>query len=92
MRSAGSSYLTANTIGEALAARLNEPDGLEIVVVLRLLSHGWLEEITMQNLRRNLIDRLEKADNSGRFHVYYPYIEGLEEYVHRRAFKGDDRR
>jgi phospholipase D1/2 len=72
-------YLTAHTIGEALAARLNEPDGPEIVVVLRLLSHGWLEEVTMQNLRRNFIDRLEKADHSGRFYVYYPDIEGLEE-------------
>ena len=72
-------YLTAHTIGEALAARLSEPDGPEIVVVLRLLSHGWIEEITMQNLRRNLIDRLEKADHSRRFHVYYPDIEELEE-------------
>lgn len=62
-------YLTAHKIGEALAVRLSEPDGPEIVVVLRLLSHGWLEEVTMQNLRRNLIDRLGQADHSGRFHV-----------------------
>jgi uncharacterized membrane protein YdjX (TVP38/TMEM64 family) len=71
-------YFTAHAVGEALAARLAEPEGPEIIVVLRLLSHGWLEELTMQNLRRNLIDRLQKADHARRFHVYYPFIDGLE--------------
>jgi phospholipase D1/2 len=71
-------YFTAHAIGEALAARLGAPEGPEIIVVLRLLSHGWLEELTMQNLRRNLIDRLQKADHGGRFHVYYPFIDGLQ--------------
>src|SRR4051812_47779803 len=51
-------YFTAHKIGEALAARLVEPDGPEIVVVTRLLSHGWLEEVTMQVLRTRLIQAL----------------------------------
>jgi phosphatidylserine/phosphatidylglycerophosphate/cardiolipin synthase-like enzyme len=55
-------YFTADAVGAALAKRLGEPDGPEIVVVLRLLSHGWLEEVTMQNLRRALIARLRAAD------------------------------
>jgi phosphatidylserine/phosphatidylglycerophosphate/cardiolipin synthase-like enzyme/uncharacterized membrane protein YdjX (TVP38/TMEM64 family) len=71
-------YFTSHTVGEALATTLAEPEGPEIIVVLRLLSHGWLEELTMQNLRRNLIDRLQRADHAGRFHVYYPFIDGLE--------------
>jgi phosphatidylserine/phosphatidylglycerophosphate/cardiolipin synthase-like enzyme/membrane protein DedA with SNARE-associated domain len=87
-------YFTAQAIGEALAARLAEPEGPEIVVVLRLLSHGWLEELTMQNLRRNLIDRLQKADHAGRFHVYYPFIDGLAEGtcidVHSKVMIVDD--
>lgn len=87
-------YFTGQAIGEALAARLAEPDGPEIIVVLRLLSHGWLEELTMQNLRRNLIDRLQKADHAGRFHVYYPFIEGLQEGtcidVHSKVLIVDD--
>jgi phosphatidylserine/phosphatidylglycerophosphate/cardiolipin synthase-like enzyme/uncharacterized membrane protein YdjX (TVP38/TMEM64 family) len=87
-------YFTAHAIGEALAARLAEPDGPEIVVVLRLLSHGWLEELTMQNLRRNLIDRLQKADHRGRLHVYYPFIEGLQDGtcidVHSKVMVVDD--
>jgi phosphatidylserine/phosphatidylglycerophosphate/cardiolipin synthase-like enzyme/uncharacterized membrane protein YdjX (TVP38/TMEM64 family) len=87
-------YFTAHAVGEALAARLAEPEGPEIIVVLRLLSHGWLEEVTMQNLRRNLIDRLQKADRAGRFHVYYPFIEGLESGtcidVHSKVLIVDD--
>ena len=87
-------YFTSHAVGEALAARLAQPDGPEIVVVLRLLSHGWLEELTMQNLRRNLIDRLQKADRAGRFHVYYPFIDGLEEGtcidVHSKVLIIDD--
>jgi phosphatidylserine/phosphatidylglycerophosphate/cardiolipin synthase-like enzyme/uncharacterized membrane protein YdjX (TVP38/TMEM64 family) len=72
-------YFTAHSVGEALAARLAEPAGPEIVVVLRRLSHGWLEELTMQNLRKALIGRLRAADVHGRLHVYYHDIEGLNE-------------
>jgi phospholipase D1/2 len=72
-------YFTAPRIGAALEKRLAEPDGPEIVVVLRLLSHGWLEEATMHVLRTRLIQRLQQADRHGRFRVYYPHIPGLAE-------------
>src|SRR2546430_13013350 len=62
----------------ALEKRLAEPDGPEIVLVLRLLSHGWLEEHTMHVLRTRLIERLRKADRHGRFHVYYPHVRSEE--------------
>src|SRR5207344_3381450 len=35
-------YFTAGKIGAALATRLAEPDGPEVVVVTRRLSNGWL--------------------------------------------------
>jgi phosphatidylserine/phosphatidylglycerophosphate/cardiolipin synthase-like enzyme/uncharacterized membrane protein YdjX (TVP38/TMEM64 family) len=72
-------YFTSQRIGDALAARLAEGDGPEIVVVLRLLSHGWLEELTMQSLRGRLIERLRAADTGKRLSVYYPFIDGLPE-------------
>lgn len=72
-------YFTSYRIGEALAARLQEDDPPEIVLVTRLLSHGWLEEMTMHVLRTRLIRDLRAADRHGRFQVYYPYIEGLAE-------------
>jgi phospholipase D1/2 len=72
-------YFTAPRIAAALEQRLAEPDGPEIVLVLRLLSHGWLEEATMHVLRTKLIQKLQKADRHGRFRVYYPHIPNLAE-------------
>jgi phosphatidylserine/phosphatidylglycerophosphate/cardiolipin synthase-like enzyme/uncharacterized membrane protein YdjX (TVP38/TMEM64 family) len=87
-------YFTAPRIAAALEKRLAEPDGPEIVLVLRLLSHGWLEEATMHVLRTRLLQRLREADRHGRFHVYYPHIEGLPESccidVHSKVMVADD--
>jgi phosphatidylserine/phosphatidylglycerophosphate/cardiolipin synthase-like enzyme/uncharacterized membrane protein YdjX (TVP38/TMEM64 family) len=87
-------YFTAPRIAAALESRLAEPDGPEIVLVLRLLSHGWLEEHTMHVLRTRLIQRLRQVDRYGRFHVYYPNIPGLPDSccldVHSKAMVIDD--
>lgn len=72
-------YFTARKVGEALAARLAQPDCPEIVLVTRLLSHGWLEEVTMHVLRTRLIRELQAADRNGKFNVYYPHVAGLAE-------------
>ena len=50
-------YFTSPRIAAALEKRLAEPDGPEIVLVLRLLSHGWLEEHTMHVLRTRLVQQ-----------------------------------
>jgi len=88
-------YFTAPRIAAALEKRLGEPDGPEIVLVLRLLSHGWLEEHTMHVLRTRLIERLRKADRFGRCHVYYPHVPGLKDGccldVHSKLMIVDDR-
>jgi phosphatidylserine/phosphatidylglycerophosphate/cardiolipin synthase-like enzyme/uncharacterized membrane protein YdjX (TVP38/TMEM64 family) len=72
-------YFTSDSIGRALKASLEQPDGPEIVLVTRLLSHGWLEENTMSVLRTRLVRLLREADRHGRFHAYYPHVEGLIE-------------
>ncbi|HET7501149.1 MAG TPA: VTT domain-containing protein, partial [Kofleriaceae bacterium] len=88
-------YFTAPRIAAALEKRLAEPDGPEIALVVRLLSHGWLEEATMHVLRTRLIQRLQKADRYGRFRVYYPHVPGLDEGccvdVHSKLMIVDDR-
>jgi len=87
-------YFTSNAVGTALERRLAEPSGPEIVVVTRLLSHGWLEEMTMHVLRSRLVRRLRAADRHGRFHIYYPHIDGLAEGtcidVHSKIMIADD--
>jgi len=72
-------YFTSQKIADALAKRLAEPDGPEIVMVTRLLSHGWLEENTMTLLRTKLVRELRAVDAHKHFHVYYPHVEGLDE-------------
>jgi len=87
-------YFTSHVVAEALEQRLTESQGPEIVVVIRRLSHGWLEELTMHNLRKALIARLHAADRHGRLRVYYPHIEGLVEGtcidVHSKVMIVDD--
>lgn len=70
-------YFTSERIGAALEARLAEPDGPEIVLVTRLLSHGWLEEATMHVLRTRLVRQLRAADRYGRFRAWYPHVDAL---------------
>jgi phospholipase D1/2 len=88
-------YFTAPRIAAALAERLMEPDGPEIVLVLRLLSHGWLEEHTMHVLRGRLIEKIKQSDRFGRFHAYSPHIPNLPDAccldVHSKLMIVDDR-
>ncbi|OGA60887.1 MAG: phospholipase [Betaproteobacteria bacterium RIFCSPLOWO2_12_FULL_65_14] len=90
-----SQYFTAPRLAAALEQRLAEPGGPEVVLVLRLLSHGWLEEHTMHVLRTRLIRRLKQADRYGRFRVYYPHMPGLPQGwcldVHSKAMVVDER-
>jgi len=87
-------YFTAFRIGEALAARLAEPDGPEVVMVLRQLCYGWLEEHTMQTLRTALLERLRHADAHGRLRVFYAHVDGLADgiciNVHSKVMIVDD--
>ncbi len=87
-------YFTSHKIADALAARLAEPDGPQIVLVVRLLSHGWLEEHTMEVLRTQNIKKLIAADRSNRFRVYYPFVPELKEGtcvdIHSKVLAVDD--
>lgn len=89
-----SQYLTSNTIGDALARRLQEQSGPEIVVVLPRETAGWLEQVTMDVLRARLLERLRQADRHGRLKIYYPDIPGLVDEcvcVHAKVMIVDDK-
>src|SRR5207245_1978220 len=55
-------YLISAAVGEALANRLREADGPEIILVISRKSGGWLEEATMDVLRSRLLRWLRDAD------------------------------
>lgn len=87
-------YFTSKAIGDALADSLSAPSGPEVIVVVRKLSHGWLEAMTMETLRTALLRKLFDADRHKRLNVYFPHIDGLQEGtcidVHSKLMIVDD--
>lgn len=85
-------YFAARCIGEALAARLREPDGPEVVVINSQRARGWVEEKAMGAARQRLLAYLREADQHGRFRIYRPVTaNGAPIYVHAKVLIVDDR-
>ncbi len=84
-------YFTSPAAGEALAARLAEPDGPEIVAVSTEHSPSWFDRMTMDKTRSALIRRLQGADRHGRFHAFCPETDaGRTVIVHAKCTIIDD--
>lgn len=85
-------YLAARSVAEALAARLREADGPEVVIVLPRRSESTLEQQSMDSARELLLRLLWDADEFGRVGVYWPAIKGgISVYVHSKVMVIDDR-
>ncbi|HVO91271.1 MAG TPA: VTT domain-containing protein [Terriglobales bacterium] len=67
-------YVTSAVIGDALAKRLSEPEGPEVIIVTSQASRGWLESATMDVLRARLVKRLCAADHHRRMRIYRPVV------------------
>ncbi len=70
-------YFTSKVLSDALTKRLAEPDGPEIIVVLRLTTDGWLESSTMGALRTAMLKQITAVDQYGHFFPLYPHVPGL---------------
>lgn len=87
-----SQYLASARIADALAERLAEPGGPEVVIVNPQTAAGWLEEQAMDSARALVLRRLHDADRHGRLRAYYPVTEkGEPIYVHAKVLIIDDR-
>jgi phosphatidylserine/phosphatidylglycerophosphate/cardiolipin synthase-like enzyme len=86
-------YITAPIYAEALAARLAEPDGPEVVIVSTAKAPSWFDHMTMDRTRSSFIERLTAADVHGRFHAYCPYTKQGQTniIVHSKVSIIDDR-
>jgi uncharacterized membrane protein YdjX (TVP38/TMEM64 family) len=87
-------YLTSEAIGAALARRLAEPEGPEVVVVLPREEHGWLEQSSMGVMRARLLRHLHASNHHDRLRLFYPTIPDLEHAcmnVHAKVMIVDDR-
>ncbi|OBF81209.1 phospholipase [Mycobacterium sp. 852002-51163_SCH5372311] len=85
-------YLAARRIADALAARLREDEGPEIVIVLPRKGNNPLERGTMDGARHRLIQVLWAADDHHRLGVYWPATDrGTPIYIHSKVLVVDDR-
>jgi phospholipase D1/2 len=86
-------YFTSPRIADALAARLEEPDGPEIIVVNPKDCHGWLETNTMCAFRDTVFRQLERADRHGRLRLVYPIVSRIQDvstFIHSKVMIVDD--
>jgi phosphatidylserine/phosphatidylglycerophosphate/cardiolipin synthase-like enzyme len=89
-----SQYFTNETIGDALARRLAEPDGPEIVIVSPAECEGWLERNTMGAFRADVFKRLLEADTYKRLRLVQPMASrarNVPTFVHSKVMVADDR-
>ncbi|MDH4441093.1 MAG: phospholipase D-like domain-containing protein [Rhizobium sp.] len=88
---AESQYFASRAIAQAIARRLSEPDGPEIVLVNPTTSDNWLGQIAMDTARARLAESLRRHDTYGRFRIYHPITsKGQPIYVHAKLMIVDD--
>ena len=89
-------YLSSYEVGKALARRLREPDGPEMIIVVTKSSRGIFEQYVMAHNRNRVIRQLRAADRHSRLRMMYamlPRQEGGEHelLVHSKVMVVDDR-
>jgi phosphatidylserine/phosphatidylglycerophosphate/cardiolipin synthase-like enzyme len=65
-------YFTSPLIASALARRLAEPKGPEVVLIGTEHSPSYFDQATMDRTRVTFIERLKRADKHGRLQAYSP--------------------
>jgi phospholipase D1/2 len=89
-----SQYFTNDALARALGARLQEPQGPEIVVVIPQECHGWVEQQTMGALRAEALHHLLEADRWRRLRIVYPAASrthACPTFIHSKVMVVDDR-
>jgi phospholipase D1/2 len=88
-------YLSSFTVGRAIARRLRDPNGPEIVIVVTKSSRGIFEHYIMAHNRNRVIRQMKAADKYGRLRVMYAIVpgNGQEEHellIHSKVMVVDD--
>ena len=87
-----SQYFASRRIAEAIAERLKEQDGPEVVLINPDGAEGWLEAKAMDSARARLMKLVHEADVHDRFRIYYPVNDARTPiYVHAKIMIADDR-
>lgn len=86
-------YFTSARLADALAKRLKESDGPEVIVVSPRECHGWLEKSTMGAFRERAFETLRGADAHGRLRLVHPLASrsrDVSTFIHSKVMTVDD--
>lgn len=86
-------YLSSHRVGQALAERLREPGGPEVVIVTPEKTGGWLEQHTMDVLRARVLRELRNAGHDDRLRVYVARLSeepAVALFIHAKVMIVDD--
>lgn len=88
-------YLTAESVRDALIARMKQRPQLEVLAVVPGDHNGWLEKGAMQAGRMRFVAHLRRAGLGDRFRLVSPEIDGrggpVRTKVHAKIMVVDDR-
>jgi phosphatidylserine/phosphatidylglycerophosphate/cardiolipin synthase-like enzyme len=84
-------YFTSPPVAEALAMRLSEEGGPEVILISTEHAPHWFDRMTMDRARVDFIRRLARADLHDRLHILSPWTRGgAPIIVHAKATILDD--
>jgi phosphatidylserine/phosphatidylglycerophosphate/cardiolipin synthase-like enzyme/uncharacterized membrane protein YdjX (TVP38/TMEM64 family) len=86
-------YFTDDGMAGALAERLQEPGGPEVVIVAPKECAGWLERQSMGAFRDAAFERMKAADRDGRLRLVYPIASRARDvptFIHSKVMVVDD--
>jgi phosphatidylserine/phosphatidylglycerophosphate/cardiolipin synthase-like enzyme len=85
-------YIVAPQVEHALAARLAEPHGPEIIIICGCRSPSYFDRLAIDDAQHGLLERLRSADPFNRFRAFTPVTAGGESIiVHSKVSIIDDR-
>jgi len=88
---AESQYFASRVVAQAIARRLEEADGPEIVLINPVKADNWLGSVAMDTARARLRESMRRHDRHGRFRIYHPVTaKGDAIYVHSKLMIVDD--
>tara|TARA_R110000850_G_scaffold50151_4_gene123183 strand:+ start:1598 stop:3016 length:1419 start_codon:yes stop_codon:yes gene_type:complete len=88
---AESQYFASARIAAAIAKRLSEESGPEVVIINPESAEGWLESEIMDSGRARLYQAIKAKDRHDRFRIFHPFTaNGTSVYVHAKILIVDD--
>jgi len=88
-------YFADARVVDVLAAGLVKPDGPEIVILVPLKGHGFIERWVMDGNRDRVVRKLRRADKFGRLRTVYPVVASpdgdCDIFIHAKVLIVDDK-